>query len=70
MKRIKDIGNDIQKRYCGKFSAKPTMLPPIPNCSKYIDKFPDQGLTSKNEDDKRRQEDYAAEVEVYRALED
>ncbi|KAL5261203.1 hypothetical protein ACHWQZ_G007044 [Mnemiopsis leidyi] len=70
MKRIKDIGNDIQKRYCGKFSAKPTMLPPIPNCWQYIDKFPDQGLTSKNEDDKRRQEDYAAEVEVYRALED
>ena len=46
------------------------MLPPIPNCSKYIDQFPEEGLNSKNEDDKRRQEDYAAEVTVYRALED
>ena len=48
----------------------PTMLPPIPNCSKYIDQFPEEGLNSQNEDDKRRQEDYAAEVTVYRALED
>ena len=44
------------------------MLPPIPDCSKFIDQFPEEGLNSKNEDDKRRQEDYAAEVTVYRAL--
>ena len=45
------------------------MLPPIPNCSKYIDQFPEEGLNSKNKADKERQEDYAAEVIVYRALE-
>ena len=45
------------------------MLPPIPNNSKFIDKFPDQGLSTENEQDKRKQEAYAAEVAVYRALE-
>ena len=45
------------------------MLPPIPNCSKYIDQFPEEGLNSKNKADKERQEDYAAEVTVFRALE-
>ena len=45
------------------------MLPPIPNNSRFIDKFPDQGLSKENEQDKRKQEAYAAEVAVYRALE-
>ena len=45
------------------------MLPPIPNCSKFIDKFPEEGCSEDNEKDKRKQEAYAAEVKVYRALE-
>ena len=68
--RIKEAGLAIREKYCRRTLSMPTMLPPIPNRSKYIDQFPEEGLNSKNEDDKRRQEDYAAEVTVYRALED
>ena len=68
IRRIQEAGHAIKRTYCQKTPARPTMLPPIPNCSKYIDQFPEEGLNSKNEDDKRRQEDYAAEVTVYRAL--
>ena len=47
------------------------MIPPIPNLTKYIDKYinPDEDLTEENKSDKKRQEDYGAEVIVYRALE-
>ena len=69
IKRIEETGRAIQKRYCRKTPATPAMFPPIPNCSKYIDQFPEEGLNSKNKADKDRQEDYAAEVTVYRALE-
>ena len=45
------------------------MLPPVPN-SEYIDKFPhNTELSQGNLNDKRHQENYAAEVKVYRALE-
>ena len=70
IQRIKKAGQDIRSKYCRRTPSMPTMLPPIPNCSKYIDQFPEEGLNSQNEDDKRRQEDYASEVTVYRALED
>ena len=68
--RIKEAGLAIREKYCRRTLSMPTMLPPIPNRSKYIDKFPEEGLSSKNEDDKRRQEDHAAEVTVYHAFED
>ena len=70
IQQIKEAGQAIRSKYCRRTPSMPTMLPPIPNCSKYIDQFPEEGLNSQNEDDKRRQEDYAAEVTVYRALED
>ena len=45
------------------------MLPPVPNFSKYIDHPLEKDLSSNIKADKDRQEDYAAEVTVYRALE-
>ena len=67
--RIKEAGEKIYEKYCNKMPDQPTMLPPIPNCSKFIDKFPEEGCSEDNEKDKRKQEAYAAEVKVYRALE-
>ena len=68
-KRIEEAGRLIREKYCYKMPNQPTMLPPIPNCSKFIDKFPDEGCTEDIEADRRKQEAYAAEVKVYRALE-
>ena len=68
-KIIDEAGQLIQEKYCYKMPDQPTMLPPIPNCSKFIDKFPEEGCSEDNEKDKRKQEAYAAEVKVYRALE-
>ena len=69
IKRIKEAGENIYEKYCNKMPNLPTMLPPIPNCSKFIDKFPEGRCSEENEKDKRKQEAYAAEVKVYRALE-
>ena len=67
-KRMIEAGKIIQEKYCYKMSNRPTMLPPIPN-SRFIDKFPEEGCSEDNKKDKIKQESYAAEVKVYRALE-
>ena len=69
MEGITVSGKFIKKKYCYKTPNRPTMLPPIPNKSKFIDKFPEEGCSEDNKEDKRQQEAYAAEVKVYRALE-
>ena len=63
-----EAGKIIQDKYCYKTPDRPTMLPPIPN-SNFIDKFPEKECSEENEKDKTKQESYAAEVKVYRALE-
>ena len=45
------------------------MFPPFPNNSKFIDKYPEQGTSNENISDQQKQENYEAEVNVYRALE-
>ena len=48
----------------------PLMIPPAPNSSRYIDKYPEGAdLSDCNKKSKFRQEDYTAEVTVYRVLE-
>ena len=69
IERIKEGGKLIQQRFRGNIPNMPLMLPPIPNCSKFIDKFPEEGCSKENEEDRRKQEAYGAEVKVYRALE-
>ena len=69
IQRIKDAGKLIQQRFRENIPNMPLMLPPIPNCSKFIDKFPEEGCSKENEEDRRKQEAYEAEVKVYRALE-
>ena len=69
MEGIIVAGKFIKDKYCYKTPNRPTMLPPIPNKSKFIDKFPEEGCSEDNKEDRRQQEAYAAEVKVYRALE-
>ena len=68
-KLIEGAGDIALRKYCYKQRNKPTMLPPIPNSSKFIDKFPDKELNKENLSDQRKQESYEAEVKVYRAFE-
>ena len=67
--KIKRAGQDIFDKYCTKRHGQATMLPPIPYQSKFIYEFPVQGSSNQKQEDRRKQEAYAAEVLVYRALE-
>ena len=66
---MEGAGDIALHKYCYKQPTKPTMLPPIPNSSKFIDMFPDEKLSKENLSDQRKQESYEAEVKVYRAFE-
>ena len=72
-KRIEHtIGEQIFQKYCQNRTehSGPTIVPPIPN-NKFIDKLPEGVvLEGANLDEKKHQESYEAEVEVYRCLEE
>ena len=62
-----DKGKEIFNKFCG--GTAPTMLPRAPQHT-YIDIYQDEDEPGPSfKDDKRRQADYEAEVQVYRALE-
>ncbi|XP_063686400.1 uncharacterized protein LOC134820109 [Bolinopsis microptera] len=67
--RLEKEGEEVYQSLnfkCG----RPLMIPPAPNLSPYIDKYPEGAdLSDSNKKSKNRQEDYTAEVTVYRVLE-
>ncbi|XP_063692766.1 uncharacterized protein LOC134824719 [Bolinopsis microptera] len=70
LEQYKDKGKDICKKYCEFKNQYPIMLPPAPKQT-YIDVYIDEegASSSKFDYEKRLQDNYEVEVEVYRALE-
>lgn len=71
-KKIEDvIGREILEKHCsrGDEFSSPIMIPPIPN-SKFFDKLPKDSLEGANVQEKKHQDGYVAEVELYRYFEE
>ena len=70
MEQYKDKGKEICKKYLEFKNQSPIMLPPAPKQT-YIDVYIDEEVASSSKFDyeKRLQDSYEVEVEVYRALE-
>ncbi|XP_063689801.1 uncharacterized protein LOC134822606 [Bolinopsis microptera] len=68
IEKLEEDGKEVYKNL-GTYSP-PLMIPQAPNLSNYIDKYDkDSQLSKSNLASQQRQQDYEAEVEVYRGLE-
>ena len=73
MEILEAAGKTIREKYCNKNKyikeREAIMFPPAPNLSSFIDAFHRETLSNKEKIEKQRQDEYEAEVEVFRALE-
>ena len=73
MEILEAAGKTIREKYCNKNKyikeREAIMFPPAPNLSSFIDAFHREKLSNKEKTEKQRQDEYEAEVEVFRALE-
>ena len=74
LRAFDDAGSTIREKYCSRENGdkKAIMFPRAPNLSNFIDVFNTEAckLTKQEKKDKKQQDEYEVEVEVFRALEE